>query len=403
MILQWPRSSFCPFDILQKLIIIVSGMMICKSFKFRIYPNKEQQGLFAKTFGCCRFVYNHFLRQRIDHYAEHGKGLSYYDTSKLLTELKRDSEYDWLRDVSAQALQQSLRDLATAYTNFFEKRSRFPRFKSKRARQSFRVPQHFRIKEYKLYVPKVPDGIKIVIHRPIEGTVKHITISKTPSGRYFASLTCKVDIPEPAYGGGTIGIDLGLNHFVVTDQGDKYKKPQHLRESEKKLKYLQRKLSRKIKGSNNYKKVRLKIAKLYEHIASQRKDFLHKLSRKLVDENQVICMEDLHVKGMIRNHRLAKSISDAGWGEFSRQLEYKGMWYGCHVLKADRFFPSSKRCSDCGYIHSISLSQRQWACPECGSIHDRDVNAALNILKFGTAGTAGSLKPPESLCFKATL
>ena len=377
-------------DILQKLAIIVSEMIIYKSFRFRIYPNKDQQDLFAKTFGCCRFVYNHFLRQRIDHYAEQGKGLSYYDTSKLLTELKRDDEYNWLCDVSSQSLQQSLRDLATAYTNFFKKRSRFPRFKSKRARQSFRVPQRFRVEDGKLYIPKITSGVKIVIHHTIEGAIKYITVSKTPSGKYFASLTCEVEIPDPEYNGGVIGIDLGLKDFIVTSKGERVKAPKFFRNSERRLKRLQRQLSRRKKGSKGWGKARLALANQHERVSNQRKDFLHKLSRRLVDENQVIHAESLAVKNMMRNHCLAKSIADAGWGEFIRQLSYKGDWYGCQLNQIDRFFPSSKRCHHCGYIHGLlRLSDRQWACPECGAIHDRDENAAINIELFGTAGAAG--------------
>lgn len=364
-------------------------MLIRKAYKFRLYPNQEQQENLVRQFGCARFVYNHFLRQRIDHYAATGKGLSYHMTAKLLTDLKCTAGFEWLQEANAQALQQSLRDLDTAYKNFFDMRAAFPSFKSKHDKQSFRVPQAFRVEDDRLIIPKT-SPIKIVVHRPIEGVMKQVTLSRTKSGRYFASILCEVEIPEPEYKGGAIGIDLGLTDFIVTSDGEREPTPKYLRRAEKRLKRLQRCVSRRQKGSKGREKARRELAKQHEKVANQRGDFLHKLSRRLVDENQVITVESLHVKGMMRNHHLAKSIADAGWSEFVRQLKYKGEWYGCEVQQVDRFFPSSKRCHECGYINqALTLAQREWACPACGVLHDRDVNAAQNILTFSTAGTAG--------------
>lgn len=384
---------------------IIVAVNINRAYKFRIYPNKAQRESLTKQFGSCRFVYNHFLRARIDYYAAHKdgngkKGLTYHDTSAMLTQLKKQPDFTWLQEGNAQALQQSLRDLDAAYNNFFNKQAKFPRFKKKHGKQSFRVPQGFRLKDGKLHLPKL-SPLKIVMHRPIEGTIKHITISKTPGSHYYAALCCECTIPEPEFIGNTIGIDLGIKDFVVTSEGEHIQAPKYLRKAEKRLCRLQRHLSRCKRGSNGREKAKLAVAKEHEHIANQRSDFLHKLSRRLIDENQTICAESLNVKGMMANHHLAKSIADCGWSKFIRQLDYKGQWYGCHLRQVDHFFPSSKRCHGCGFIHQdLQLSDRTWTCPECGAIHDRDENAARNILTFGlkcTGGTPGTYTPGESL------
>lgn len=384
---------------------IIVSMEVMRTYKFRIYPNAVQRERFARQFGACRFVYNHFLRARIDYYAAHKddpnkKGLTYHDTALMLTQLKKQEEYEWLREANAQSLQHSLRDLDTAYNNFFNRRAKFPRFKSKRGPQAFHVPQHFRIEENRLILPKI-GAIKIVVHRPIEGEMRNITIRKTPAGRYYAMIVCRVDFPEPEPKQGEIGIDVGLKSFLVTSKGEVVEHPKHLLRAEKRLKRLQRSLSRRKKGSNNREKARLLVARQHEKVANARQDFLHKLSRRLVDENQVIYAEDLNVKGMLANHRLAKRIADSGWGELFRQLVYKGEWYGTDFHQIHRFFPSSKRCHICGYIYQdLRLSEREWVCPECGTTHDRDKNAALNIELFGhaerTDGTSGTHTPGES-------
>lgn len=378
-------------------------MVTLKAFKFRLYPSEEQREQLARQFGACRFVWNYYLRQRIDYYAETGEGLNYYDNSRDLTQLKRKSEYEWLREGNAQSLQQSLQDLTVAYKNFFAKRAKFPRFKRKKARQSFRVPQSFRVKGDHLAIPKV-SPIKMVVHRLIEGKMKSVTISHIPSGKYFASILCEVEMLEPEYNGGEIGIDLGLTHFIVTSDGEKVDTPRFFRKAEKRLAHLQRILSRRQRGSNGWEKARLVVARQREHVANQRADFLHKLSRRLVDENQVIGIETLNVKGMMRNHCLAKSIQDAGWGEFVRQLGYKGPWYGCHVHQIDRFFPSSKRCHVCGHINEdLRLSDREWTCPKCKTVHDRDENASINILTFSRPGTGRTVPTPVEWRIGATL
>jgi len=372
-------------------------MQIQSAYKFRLYPNKEQQEKLAKQFGAARFVYNHFLRQRIDHYAEKGKGLTYHDTALALTELKKQDDYTWLKDADSQALQQSLRDLDVAYNNFFNKQARFPSFKRKHGKQSFRVPQRFKIKDNKLYIPKV-GWVKVVAHRPVEGEMKNLTVSKTKSGKYFASIQVEREIPNPAYEGDVIGLDLGLTDFAVTSDGQHFPNPKHLTKAEKRLKRLQRKLSRCKKGSKGREKARQAVARQHEKVANQRRDFQNKLSRKLVDENRYIAVEDLNVKGMLANHSLAKHIADASWSEFLRQLGYKGTWYGCEIGVLEKFFPSSKRCHVCGYINQeLTLSVRHWECPECLTNHDRDENAAKNIEIFTTVGTTGSYAGGETV------
>lgn len=258
------------------------------------------------------------------------------------------------------------------------------------------MPQHFSLEaaQGRLTIPKLTP-LKIVVHRPVEGEIKQVTISRTPSNRYFASILCEVEAkdPKPKRKGKAIGLDLGLKSFAVTSEGEKIDPPQHLRRSEKKLARLQRQLSRKQKGSQNREKARLKVARLHEKVANQRADFLHKQSRRLIDESQAIYVESLNVKGMLANPHLAKSISDSGWREFLRQLAYKGEWVGCHIGEIDRFFPSSKRCHQCGYIHQdLRLSDREWDCPECHTHHDRDENAAKNILTFGKLSRVGTTR-----------
>lgn len=370
-------------------------MIIHKAFRFRLYPNQEQRQTLAKQFGTARFVFNHFLRRRLDQYAaskedERVKPLNYHGCAIELTVLKRQPETVWLQEANAQALQQSLRDLDKAYNNFFQKRAAFPKFKKKGNKQSFRVPQAFHLRDGKLVIPKC-SPLSIVQHRDIEGAVKSVTVTKTPAGKYFASFACEVEVEEPAFTGDVLGIDLGLSAFLTTSEGEKVENPKYLRTAERKLKHLQRKLSRCQKGSNGREKARHRVACQHEKIANQRKDFLHKLSHQLTSENQALYLEDLHVRGMLKNHHLAKSINDAGWAEFDRQVSYKGRWHGCHVGHVDRFFPSSKRCHVCGFINDgLTLKDRTWTCPECQTRHDRDHNAALNIKLFkSTGGTPG--------------
>lgn len=374
-------------------------MLVKKAFKFRIYPNREQKDALALQFGHARFVYNWGLNLRRTNYKQTGKGLSYTDTANALVLLKREDEHEWLKQADSQALQQKLKDLDRAYSNFFKKRSGYPNFKSKRGKQSIRYPQRFRIEGSKTYLPKV-GWVRTVFHRLIEGEMKNLTVSKTKSGKYFISIQCVVEIDEPAYTGGQVGIDLGLVDFITTSEGESVPAPHHLRKAEQKLKRLQRQLSRKKKGSQGWQKAQLALARQSEKVANQRKDFQHKLSRRLVEVNRLIGFENLNVVGMLKNHHLAKSVQDAGWSEFVRQCEYKGGWYGCHTEKVDRFFPSSRLCNVCGEKHpSLTLSERKWVCLGCGTAHKRDENAAINILVEvqTTVGATGSNAGPKGI------
>ena len=309
-----------------------------------------------------------------------------------MAELKRLPEFEWLRDADSQALQQSLKDLDRAYENFFKGRAEYPNFKRKYGKQSLRYPQRFKtdFPAKRIYLPKV-GWVKCVFHRAIDGKMKNCTVSKTKSGKYFVSIQCEVEIDDPVPAGGQIGIDLGLKDFATPSEGEPIATPKHLRKSERRLKIRQRRLSRQQKGSNNRNKARHRVAVTHEKIANQRSDFHHQLSRKLIDENQVIGLETLNVVGMLSNHNLAKSISDAGWSSFVNMLAYKGAWYGCEIKRISQWFPSSKLCSGCGTKNQLlKLSDRAWTCQNCGVVHDRDRNAAINILNESTAGAAES-------------
>lgn len=358
-------------------------MIIQKAFKFKLHPDEEQKGRLEIQFGHARFFYNWALARRKVHYQNTGKGLSAYDINYELKELKCQPGMGWLKDADSQVLQQKSADLQRAYVNFFEGRAGYPQFKSKKDRQSIRYPQRVEVKEDRVYLPKV-GWVKAIIHRPIEGKMKNGTVSKTKSGKYFISIQCDVEIADPDYTGGEVGVDLGLVDFITVSDGVMVAPPHHLRKAEGKLKRMQRQLSRKQKGSRGREKLRLKLVRQHEKVANQRRDFQHKLSCKLVSENRLICFENLNVAGMLKNHHLAKSIADAGWSEFVRQCSYKGEWYGCHIKKVGRFYPSSKLCSECGEKHpALKLSDRKWVCSGCGTVHQRDENASRNILNEG--------------------
>ena len=363
-------------------------MLIRRSFRYRLYPNTDQQKKLAVQFGHARFVWNWGLNLRKTTYTETGKGISYNQLAGKLVELKNKPEAEWLKEADSQALQQKLQDLERAYTHFYEKRAKFPRFKSKRDNQSIRYPQRFKFSDVQVYLPKV-GWVKAVFHRPLEGKAKNVTVSKTKTGKYFASIQCEVETPAALPNNGEIGIDLGLKSFLVTSAGEKIDHPRHLQKAEKRLLRLQRQLSRRVKGSKGREKVRVLLARQHEKVADQREDFLHKASRSLVDRYGFIGIEDLHVRGMVKNHSLAKSISSSGWGMFRRMLDYKARWHGSWVEKIDRFYPSSKTCSACGFVLTeMSLDLREWDCPNCGVHHDRDQNAAINILNQARAGVA---------------
>lgn len=367
-------------------------MEIKRAYRFRFYPTLEQEEILAKTFGCARFAYNYMLRQRTDAWFQRQEKVGYHETSALLTALKKKPEFVWLNEVSSVPVQQSLRHLQTAFGNFFARRNKYPVFKKKDGAQSAEyTTSAFKWDGKSLRIAKMDAALNVRFSRTIQKAAKvtTVTVSKDCAGRYFVSMLCTDEVHAKAPVAAKVGIDLGLSHFAVLSTGEKIAAPNTFRKNEKKLAKLQRRLAKKTLGSANRKKAKLKVARLHAKISDSRKDFLHKLSTRLVNENQVIAIETLAVSNMQKNRCLAKSISDAGWSEFVRQLEYKSLWYGREIVGIDRWYPSSKRCSDCGHtVKSMPLKVRKWTCPECGSIHDRDINAARNVLTAGLAGLA---------------
>ena len=363
--------------------------MLYKAVKVRLFPTPEQEVLLAQHFGCARWWWNFGLNKSIETYRDTGKGLGRSALNALLPKLKKDKETEWLSECYSQVLQAVTLNLTTAYKNFFDGRARFPRFKSKHGKQSIQYPQNVQVIGSCLKLPGKVGTVKAKIHSSFEGTIKTVTVSSYPSGKYYASILSEVEgeNPAPSTEGKVIGIDLGLKHFAVTSDGNKvskYDNPRHLAKHERNLKRKQQKLSRKQKGSNSRHKYKKVVARVYERVSNSRADFLHKLSRKLVNENQVVVVETLHVKGMVRNHNLAKAISDVGWGMFTNFLAYKLEKKGGKLVEIDRWFPSSKLCSNCYHqVEEMPLDVREWTCPHCGTNHDRDGNAATNIRAEG--------------------
>ena len=359
-------------------------MIINKTYKFRIYPTAKQEILLAKHFGCTRWVYNYFLNERKEQYQKSKKSSNYYAQAKTLTEIKKNEENQWLKEVNSQTLQFALRSLDTAFLNFFRGNTQFPKFKSKKHKNTFTIPQFGTIEEGRINIPKFKDGIKVKLHREVRGKIGKMTITKTPTGKYYVSIFTEQVIEELPKSNKQVGIDLGLKDFAITSDGKKFKNNRYTKKYANQLKKAQQHLSRKQKGSNGFEKQKLKVAKIHEKIANCRLNTLHKVSKKLVSEYDVIVCEDLNVKGMVKNHRLSKHIADASWGNFITLLQYKCNWYGKELIKVNRFYPSSKVCGECGWINqNLKLSDREWTCSSCGIVHDRDVNASRNILKEG--------------------
>lgn len=358
-----------------------------RAYKYRFYPTPEQAELLAHTFGCVRFVYNIILRWRTDAYYESQEKIGYVQASARLTALKKEPEFTWLNDVSSVPLQQALRHQQTGFSNFFAGRAKYPTFKSKRHKQAATLTDSaFNYRDGKLYMAKSKAPLDVRWSRQLPSVPSTVTISKDAAGRYFVSCLCEFEPASLPITDKMVGIDVGLKDLFVTDTGIKTGNPRHTAKYAKRLALLQRRLSKKAKGSKNRAKARAKVARIHAKITDCRMDNLHKLSRKLINDNQVVCVESLKVKNMIRNHRLSKAIADASWGEFTRQLQYKGEWAGRSVVAIDQFFPSSKRCSGCGFtMKKMPLDVRKWTCPECGTDHDRDINAARNIKAAGLA------------------
>ncbi len=385
--------------------------LIHKTYKFKLFPNKGQIELMAKHFGSTRFVWNYFLAERKQSYLESKKSLSYHDNARTLVALKKTDDFSWLKEVNSQSLQSSLKDLDTGYGRFFKKQAMFPKFKKKGlCVDSFRCPQHFKIVEGKLQLPKF-NLIKINIHREIEGKILFVTISKTRTDKYFAAITCQVEHKPLPKSDKAVGIDLGIKKLAVCSDGTVFENTRTTKKYAKKLTHEQRQLSKKKGGSNNRSKQRRQVALVHEKIRNVRLDNIHKFTTQIIRANGIIVTENLNIAGMIKNHNLAKAIADASWYETTRQFKYKSDWNNRDLVEIDRWFPSSKLCSICGFINqNLTLKDREWTCPNCNAVLNRDLNASKNILKQGLkvlsgCGTQSELKQKqdEASGFKQSL
>ena len=368
-----------------------------RAYRYRFQPNEEQRELLARTFGCVRVVYNHVLRWRTDAYHDDGESIGYAGANARLTELKKDPDFEWLREVSSVPLQQCLRNQQRAFTNFFEGRAGYPNFKSKHHRQSAEFTRSaFRYRGGQLTLAKCSTPLDVRWSRALPSEPLTVTVSMDAAGRYFVSCLCEFEPVPLAPVAKQIGVDMGLTHLAITSDGVKFDNPKHTARHAAKLAKAQRKLAKKRKGSANRAKAKRVVGQRYAKIADARRDTIHKMTRRLIDENQVVAVEHLNVAGMVKNRSLSKAIHDAAWHEAVRQLKYKGEWAGRTVVVIDRFYPSSKRCNGCGHVVAkLPLDVRRWSCPECGAEHDRDVNAAKNIRAAGLAVLAcgGDVRP----------
>lgn len=358
--------------------------MIHKAYKFRLLPTKEQEEFLCKSFGASRWVYNYFLNYRDSKFKNEGVRVNYFEMKRMFPELKKQEETSWLKEINSQSLQCALMNLDSAYIKFFKGLSKFPKFKKKNGKQSFEIPQHWKLNDNTVKIPKLKTPLKFIKHREIKGEICSITISKSKTNKYFISFCCELENYHQQTKGSEVGIDLGIKDLLICSDGTKYTNHKFYKKNLKKLKNLQKHLSRKKKGSKRREKARLKVAKAYEKITNSREDLYHKVSNNLMNKYSLICLESLNVKGMMRNHKLACSIQDAAWYSLISKIEYKAKWKGINVVKIDQFYPSSKTCSVCNWKkNDLTLKDREWVCPKCGTHHDRDLNAAKNILAWG--------------------
>ena len=353
-------------------------------YRFRLYPTKEQEEFLNKQIGHCRFVYNKLLEIAKRNYEQGGRRWNYYEYKKLLPKFKE--EFPFLKEANSQSLQEAVKWLDRAFKNFFKGLSGFPKFKSKKRTNSVSIPQHFKIEGNKVRIPKLKTPIRFIKHREIEGKIKNISIVRTPMGKFYLNVLVEREIEPMPKTKKVVAIDVGLTHFCTLSTGEKVENPKHLIKTEQRIKKLQKQLSRKKKGSRRFKILAKRIAKLHEKVKNQRNDFLHKLSKRIIGDNQAVIVEDLRVRGLVQNSNLSKHIADASWSRFIQFLEYKAKLYGRVLIKVDTFYPSSKLCHRCGFKkEDLKLSDKEWECPRCKTKHDRDYNATLNLLKEGLA------------------